>query len=65
MTAIDVITLRDYLLDYCGTAMASGFPSAMLDVIDIERASGEELCHVAECMGVDLRDFTIAKTDTI
>ena len=59
MATIDVDELRDYLLDYCGTAMMSGFPAAVLDVADIERASGHELCRIAESMGVDLRKFTL------
>ena len=49
MATIDVDELRDYLLDYYGT----------LDVADIERASGHELCRIAESMGVDLRKFTL------
>ena len=59
MATIDVDELRDYLLDYCGTAMMSGFPAAVLDVADIERATGHELCRIAESMGVDLRKFTV------
>lgn len=59
MVDIDVDALRAYLLDYCGTAMFSGFPAAVLDVVDIERASGEELCRIAERLGVDLRKFVV------
>ena len=59
MATIDVDELRDYLLDYYGTAMMTGFPAAVLDVADIERASGHELCRIAESMGVDLRKFTL------
>lgn len=40
---VDVDALRAYLLDYCGTAMFSGFPAALLDVSDISAASPEEL----------------------
>lgn len=56
---IDVDALRAYLLDYCGTAMSSGFPVAVFDVADIERASGEELCRIAERLGIDLRKFAV------
>lgn len=56
---IDVDALRAYLLDYCGTAMFSGFPVVVLDVADIERASGEELCRIAERLGIDLRKFAV------
>ena len=59
MALIDVDAVRDYLLDYCGTAMFGGFPAALLDVADIERISGEELCRKAEELGVDLRRFVI------
>ena len=59
MVKIDVDELRDYMKDYYGTAMVSGFPAAVLDVVDIERASGEELCRMAERMGVDLRKFVV------
>lgn len=54
---IDVDALREYLLDYCGTAMFSGFPAAMLDVADIEGMSGYELCKKAEDLGIDPRRF--------
>lgn len=56
---IDVDALRAYLLDYCGTAAFGGFPAALLDVADIERASGEDLCRKAEELGIDLRIFAI------
>ncbi len=54
---IDIDSLRDYLLDYCGTAMFGGFPAAVLDVSDIESMSPRELYEAAERMGVDLRRF--------
>lgn len=59
MATIDIDALRDYLLDYCGTALFSGFPAALLDVADIESLDGEELCAKAEELGVDLRDFVV------
>lgn len=59
MALINVEALRDYLLDYCGTAMFSGFPAALLDVADIERMSAEELCRKAEEFEIDLRRFVI------
>ncbi len=57
MARIDVDALRKYMLDYCGTAAFGGFPAAMLDVWDIERMSGHELCKKAEELGIDLRRF--------
>lgn len=59
MALIDVDDLRDYLEDYCGTAMLGGFPAAVLDVAEIEDMNGEELCRKAEELGVDLRKFAI------
>lgn len=56
---IDVDSLRDYLIDYCGTAMFSGFPAAVLDLAEIEDMDGYELCEFAEELGVDLRDFVV------
>ncbi len=56
---IDIDALRAYLLDYCGTAMFAGFPAAVLDVADVECASGEELCRMAERLGIDLRKFVV------
>ncbi len=59
MATIDVDELREYLIDYCGTAMTSGFPAAILDLSDIESMSGYELCRKAESMGIDLRKFEV------
>lgn len=57
MATIDIEELRSYMLDYCGSAMMSGFPASLVDVVDVERASGEVLCRMAERAGVDLRRF--------
>ncbi len=54
---VDVDALREYLLDYCGTATFSGFPAAVLDVVNIEQTDGYELCQIAERLGIDLRRF--------
>lgn len=59
MATIDVDALREYLLEYCGTAMFSGFPAALIDVVDIQRADGIELCKIAERLGIDLRRFEV------
>lgn len=59
MATIDVDALRDYLMDYCGTAAFGGFPAALLDVVDIERMDGHELCKKAEDLGIDLRRFAV------
>ena len=59
MATIDVDELRNYMKNYCGTAAFSGFPAAILDVVDVERMNARELCEKAESMGVDLRRFEI------
>lgn len=64
MTTIDTDELREYLVDYCGTAAFNGFPGAMLDVFDLERMGGRELCERAEELGVDLQRFTVDEEDS-
>ena len=56
---IDIDQLRSYLIDYCDTAAYGGFPAAMLDVMDLERMSGYELCQAAERLGIDLQRFAV------
>lgn len=56
---VDVDKLRDYLIDYCGTAAFGGFPAAIADVWEIERMDGYELCQFAERQGIDLRRFQL------
>ena len=41
------------------TAAFSGFPAALADVAKIERASGPELCGIAQRLGVDPEDFAL------
>ena len=59
MATIDVDALREYLRDYYGTAMFDGFGPALLDLAELDRMSGQELCALAERLGVDLRKFVI------
>ena len=54
---VDVDQLRESLLDRAGSAAGAGFPAAMLDVMDIEDESPQELLSRAEREGLDLRDF--------
>lgn len=57
MDEFDEETLRERLMDECGTAMFGGFPAALLDVADIESASGDELLEIAERLGVDSEEY--------
>lgn len=59
MACIDIDRLRAHLIDYCGAAMFGGFPAALLDLADIERMDGYELCRVAEELDIDLRRFEV------
>ena len=56
---VDVDRLRESLLDRAGSAACVGFPAAMLDVVDIEDESPQELLARTELEGLDLRDFAV------
>lgn len=56
---VDVDQLRESLLDCAGSSAGVGFPAAMLDVVDIEDESLQELLARAEREGLDLRDFAV------
>lgn len=56
---IDVDRLRESLLGRAGSAAGVGFPAAMLDVVDIEDESPQELLARAEREGFDLRNFAV------
>lgn len=60
---VDVDQLRDSLLDRAGSAAGVGLPAAMLDVMDIEDESPQELLARAEREGLDLRDFAVDDDD--
>lgn len=44
---MDIDELRKKLLDYYGSAMASGFGMAVVDLSKVERASDEEVIKLA------------------
>lgn len=56
---VDVDQLRESLLDRAGSAAGAGFPAAMLDVVDIEDESSQELLARAEREGLDLCAFAV------
>lgn len=45
---IDIERLRTDLLDEYGTAVFSGFPMAIMDLVDVEQATEEELIKLAK-----------------
>ena len=56
---VDADQLRESLIDHAGSAAGVGFPAAMLDVVDIEDESPQELLARAEREGLNLRDFAV------
>lgn len=56
---VGVDQLRESLLNRAGSAAGVGFPAAMLDVVDIEDESPQELLARAERGRLDLRDFAV------
>ena len=56
--SIDIERLRRDLMDYFGSAMFSGFPMAMVDVMRIESASADTLIRIASENGFDLNKYT-------
>ena len=59
---VDVDQLRESLLDRAGSAAGVGFPAAMLDVMDIEDETPQELLARAEHEG--LASATLPSTMT-
>ena len=53
MEDIDVAELRDQLRDYYGTAMASGFPMAVMELSEIDSMSDDEVIETAEKLGLE------------
>lgn len=56
---VDVGQLHESLFDRAGSAAGVDFPAALLDVVDIEDESPQELLARAEREGLDLRDFAV------
>ena len=52
---LDFEGLRAFLMDYCGTAFAAGMGPALIYLACIERADPEELLHIAQELGVNVR----------
>lgn len=58
---IDVDDLRRDLVNYFGTASFYN-PVAMMDVIDVERASDEEVVEIALRNGFDLSKYEVEES---
>ncbi len=55
---IDIDSLRSDLIDYYGTAREYN-PAATMDLINVERASDEEIIRTAINNGFNLYDYEI------
>ena len=57
MMEIDFETLRNYLIDYLGTASMYNHV-AIVELSEVESASPKELIEIAIRNNIDLEDFT-------
>lgn len=55
---IDIEKLRQYLINYYGTAMINSFPTAMTDLLEVENASNEKVISLALKNSINLNNFT-------
>lgn len=58
MDDIDIEKLRQYLINYYGTAMINSFPTAMTDLLEVENASNEKVVSLALKNNINLNNFT-------
>lgn len=57
---IDVDKLRDDMLqEDLGAFFGGGFGGALVEAVDVERASDEELVEMAQRQGIDLRRYEV------
>ncbi|MCR5034078.1 MAG: hypothetical protein K6B42_01495 [Clostridia bacterium] len=57
---IDVDKLRDDMLqEDLGAFFGGGFGGALMEAVDVERASDEELVEIAQRQGIDLRRYEV------
>lgn len=54
---IDIDKLRNYLIDYYGSAAFSGMPMAIFDLERVRHASPEELVEIAQKENINLALF--------
>lgn len=57
MDDIDIEKLRQYLINYYGTAMINSFPTAMTDLLEVENASNEKVLSLALKNNINLNNF--------
>ena len=54
---INIDELRKDLLDYFGTASINASPVSMMNVIEVQKASEEQLVYIAIQNGFDLNNY--------
>ena len=54
---LNIDKLREDLLDYYGTAIFNASPLAIIELINIEKASNEELKEIALNNNFDLNEY--------
>ena len=58
MENIDIEKLRQYIIDYYGTAIINSSPPAMMDLLEVENASNEKVLSLALKNNINLNNFT-------
>ena len=56
---IDIQKLRNDIKDYYGTAVFNGFPMAMIDVINVDRLSDQEIVDLVLKKKMSLEKYFI------
>lgn len=56
---IDIDRLREDLEDYYGTAMFGASPLAVMDLVEVDSASDEELIKMARKLRIDLDKYIL------
>ena len=57
MDDIDIEKLKQYIIDYYGTAMINSSPTAMTDLLEVENASNEKVLSLALKNNINLNNF--------
>lgn len=58
MENIDIEKLRQYIIDYYGTAIINSSPTAMMDLLEVENDSNEKVLSLALKNNINLNNFT-------
>lgn len=56
---INIDKLKDEIIDYYGTAMYNDLAPALLDLLDCEGLSDEELIELATSLGINISKYIL------